>query len=491
MSILKILLTEIGYRKLNFAVSLLAVMMAAILFVAGPMLVEAYSRATETELGRLQGRVAESSQRLHEVEARREAELAELEDETRKVMRDMGFNLAILARNADTIQFLDTGQPSETMPQEFVDRLAEDSRLTMVTHLVATLTGRIEFSDDKFDNNDVLLVGYLPETPNSHKPAAQSLKPRNAFAAAMQAVRKPTEEQQGTAFARKTAKKKKPMGYAIEQGTVVLGHAVGRERGVGDTIELSGHTFRIARILPEKGTREDITIAMHLDDAQQLLDKPKLINEIKALECRCTEAALPAIRRQIGQILPEVQVFRDNSKADARAKQRAMVQQKHNLIVASHKEAVEERQRTLSETEDRREKIQALMTTLAYVVTPLVVLACAIWVGLLALANVRERRIEIGILRALGKGSVTVASLLLGKAVLLGLIGATLGFALGSALAHGLGVWVLGVGSGQFSIDYRLLLGALIGAPLLSAMASYLPTLSALSQDPAVVLRDQ
>ena len=460
MNTFKILWAEIGYRKLNFALSLFAVTVATLLFVAGPMLVKGYSQATETELSELQGRVAASSERLKDAEEKREAELAELADQTRCVMRDMGFNLAILDRNADTIQFLAAGLPSETIPQELVDRLAEDPGLTMVTHLVATLSGEIDFGENK-----VRLVGYLPETPQSHKPQ--------------------------TAFAKKMLAKKKPMGYEIAPGTVILGYTLGHGRKAGETIEVLGREFSIAQILPEKGSREDITIAVHLSEAQGLLKKPGLINEIKALECRCVESALPDIRRQINDILPQVHVIRDTSRADARATQRAMVHQKHNRIIASHEEALHERQRTLEETENRREKIQSLMTTLGYIVTPLVVLVCAIWVGLLSLANVRERRTEIGILRALGKGSGTIATLFLGKAVLLGMIGAVAGLALGLALARWLGIWALGVARGEFNVDSVLLLGALIGAPLLSALASYLPTLSALVQDPAVMLRDQ
>ena len=44
--------------------------------------------------------------------------------------------------------------------------------------------------------------------------------------------------------------------------------------------------------------------------------------------------------------------------------------------------------------------------------------------------------------------------------------------------------------SADFSVQYDLLLYALLGAPLLSAVASYLPTLAALMQDPAVVLME-
>ncbi len=83
-----------------------------------------------------------------------------------------------------------------------------------------------------------------------------------------------------------------------------------------------------------------------------------------------------------------------------------------------------------------------------------------------------------------------IAGLFLGKAVLLGLIGAVVGFLLGTWMAQFLGHSTLEVASGYFDPRLDILLYALIGAPLLSALASYLPTLLALIQDPAVVLRE-
>ena len=66
---------------------------------------------------------------------------------------------------------------------------------------------------------------------------------------------------------------------------------------------------------------------------------------------------------------------------------------------------------------------------------PLVLLVCAAWVGLLAMINVRERRQEIGILRALGYGSGRIGWLFLGKALGLGLVGAAIGFGIGTGAA--------------------------------------------------------
>lgn len=459
MSTFKLLLTEIRYRKVNFVLSLLAVTIAVALFVASPVLVDGYGRQTDAELARLEQGVRESEARVTASEEQLRAEMAQLTDDTRKAMLRMGFNLSIVHRDTDLIDFVSTGLPTVDMPQEYVEKLRKDQSLTMITHLVATLRSKITW-----EGHEVRLDGYLPEATQSHM------------------------------------RRKAPMGYDVEPGTVFLGYHLGKGRKVGQTIDVLGRSFRIARILDEQGSHEDSTITVHLSDAQALLDKtdPPVINQILALECRCAEADLPKIRAQLEGSLPETYVVRDQSKAVARARQRAMVQAKYEAVVERQRRDLAERQENLEATAARRAKMQANMETLAAVVTVLVVLVSAVWVGLLALANVRERITEIGVLRALGKSSARIASLFLGKAVLLGLAGAVLGFLLGTGIGyllgtettHWLGFKPLYAAADHFTFPHQMLLFALVGAPLLSALASYLPTLSALAQDPAVVLRD-
>ena len=464
MKTIRLLLAEIGYRKLNFTLSLFSVTVAVLLFVAGPMLVDGYQRETGRQVAEWQDRVVESEESVAQmetgmaaVETKTEEELALLEKQTKRLMRDMGFNLMIVHRDTNMNDFWAADFAALDMPQEYVERLAADQRLTMVTHLVATLQQRITWNDRK-----VLLVGYLPETTQSHM------------------------------------RRKAPMGYNIEPGTVLLGHELGVGHEAGETIDLLDTEFTIARILPEKGSKEDVTIAMHLGDAQSVLEKPQRINQILALGCHCTGSNLPDIREQLGEVLPDTRITEFRSIALARAEQRDLVVAKQTMILTGmgenlrhRQEILKQRKEILANMEDSRAKVQRLMETLADVITPLVVLASAVWVGLLALVNVRERRTEIGILRAIGKGSGMIASLLLGKAVLLGALGASIGLFLGVWTARGLGIYALNLAAGHFHVDSKVLLAALIGAPLLSAVASYLPTLSALTQDPAVVLRDQ
>lgn len=469
MSILRILLAEIAFRKLNFALSLSAVMVAVALFVTGPMLVEGYQEQTQQEVARWQelideseAGVAEIREGMQRVEESTTAQLAELKDTTRIVTKGLGFNLMIVHRDTNMADFWASDYAAVDMPEEYVDRLAGNYNLTLITHIVATLQEKIEW-----ENRKVLLVGYAPEATQSHM------------------------------------RKKAPMGYVVEPGTVFLGHELGVGRKVGETIEIpvrgseETKSFEIARILPEQGSKDDISLVVHLSDAQTLLNKPDRVNQIMALNCHCASAERGKIRTQLQEALPEARVTEFQTKFLARAEQRDAVAASSAQVLGEMEKNLEARQKIL---EDRkalaadmaksRAQLEKLLKTLSDVITPLVLVAAAVWVGLLALANVRERRTEIGVLRALGKGTSTIVTLFLGKAVLLGLAGGLIGFGLGTILGQVLGESAFGIRADLFVPRVDIFLYTLIGAPLLAALASYLPTLAAVVQDPAVVLRE-
>ncbi len=421
MQTIKLMLAEIGYRRLNFVLSLLAISIAVTLFVAGPVLVDGYSGQTRELIAATEKSTSEK--------------LDVLKDRTRRLMRDIGFNLMVVHRDTNMTDFWASDFAAADMPQEYLKRLVDDDRLAMVKHLVATLQAKIEWQGRK-----VLLVGYLPEATRSH------------------------------------ARKKAPMGYNIKPGTAMVGHELATGKKPGDMIEVLGHKFKIDRILPEQGSKEDITIALHLSDVQEVLKKPQRINQIMALGCRCAGAELPNIRTQLSQVLPETRITEFRTRALARAEQRDLVEGKQKQILA--------------ELAGSRAAVQDTLESLASVTTPIVLIACAVWVGLLTLSNVHQRRNEVGLMRALGKQSPQIAALFLAKSLLLGLLGAGIGFVLGSGLAQLLGTRVLEVDAEMFAVHYDVLLAAMVGAPLLAMAAAYLPTLVALRQDPAVALRE-
>jgi hypothetical protein len=296
------------------------------------------------------------------------------------------------------------------------------------------------------------------------------------------------------------AEQKAPMGLQIESGNVYLGAVAGEGHQVGEFVEILGKSFQVARILPPHGTaEEDIAICMHLRDAQEVLGKQGRITEIKALGCKCkTVNRVEEITEQLEAVLPEARVTELRSQAIARQDQRVAVEKHYAQTMADYKQnrsaiaqqEAEKRAEILASEREHRAQVASLLGGLNSVVTPLVVLVGAIWVGLLAWANVRERRTEIGLLRALGKGSVSIASLFLGKALLLGLASGLGGCLLGYFLARWLATGMLDVSLANFTPSAAISACTIAGTPLVAAMASYLPTLSALNQDPAIVLME-
>jgi len=121
---------------------------------------------------------------------------------------------------------------------------------------------------------------------------------------------------------------------------------------------------------------------------------------------------------------------------------------------------------------------------------PFVLVVCAAWVGILAMLNVRQRRSEIGILRALGYGSGKITSLFLGKAVLAGVLGAAAGFATGTGLALAYGPELFPITAGKIEPAYDVLGWLLAAAPAFAAVAGFIPAMVAVTQDPAVTLRE-
>ncbi|MCL5742823.1 MAG: FtsX-like permease family protein, partial [Acidobacteria bacterium] len=120
------------------------------------------------------------------------------------------------------------------------------------------------------------------------------------------------------------------------------------------------------------------------------------------------------------------------------------------------------------------------------ILAPLVLLASALWVGLVFYTNVRERRGEIGILRALGARAATILRLFLTKALLMGCAGGLAGYLLGTSIG------LAGPGGGGSSVlDLRIFLVVFCTAVVLSAGASWVPAYYAAQQEPAEVLREE
>ena len=258
-----------------------------------------------------------------------------------------------------------------------------------------------------------------------------------------------------------SGKKKSSMSFKIAPGTAYIGYELAKSLGLkkNQEIDILGEPFKIAKCLVETGSDDDIRIYTQLSDVQKLLNMEGEVNEIKALNCLClvgeNEDPLEILREQLALVLPDAKVIQNKTIAVARERQRQMMDKYFALIM------------------------------------PFIVIVFAILIGALAMMNVQERKQEIGVLRALGYGSTKIASLFLGKAIIIGLIGAAIGFFVGNGLALSFGPDIFKVTAKMIQPLYKLLIWSLVAAPLFAALAAFIPTMIAITQDPALTLREE
>lgn len=252
-------------------------------------------------------------------------------------------------------------------------------------------------------------------------------------------------------------RKKPSMVFQIAPGELYVGYQLAErfDLGKGDGVTLLDKEFVVAAALSESGTDDDIRVTMTLKDAQEILEVPGQINEIQALDCFCQHPdkdTLTVLREQLATVLPGAKVIKMQKIAMARENQRAMVEGFFAWTV------------------------------------PALIVACGVCIGMLFFLNTRDRRDEIGVLRALGNPSWRIAALFLGKAALLAVVAAGLGFALGTMVSLTIGPDLFKLTVKNLKPDYGLLIGALWMAPAFTIISSFVPAMLAVVEDPASTL---
>jgi len=421
MSFWRLLVREIVHRKTNFGLGALSAALAVACLIASRSILQRHDARTEQIISRME---AATRQRV-----------AQLEDDYRKITKNLGFNVLILPKEQDLGDLFSKDYAERFMPEEYVERLAR-SKIVTIQHLLPSLQQKLKWPEHE---RTVILMGVRGEVPIAH------------------------------------ASPKQPLLETVAPGTMVLGYELHRSLKLspGDRVRFMGREFTVARTHPERGTKDDITVWIHLGEAQELLGRKGQINGILALECVCAADSLSKVRAEIAAILPETQVIEFQTQALARAEAR--------------QRAAAEAQAALQHERDKRARLRQERENFAAVLVPVVMTIATVWIGLLAWVNVRDRRPEIGILRAIGVRGRTVLGLLLGRAALMGLAGAVAGFALG---------WAVGAAWGEepggapvvIPVPWSWLGMMVVGAPMVAMLAAWLPSLMAIQTDPADTL---
>ena len=408
---------EIAHRKINFLLSLLGSAVA----VGAALSVFVAVRVHDHETERL----------VTEMETTSAAKMAELEDGIRKSMKGLGFNLFLFPQDQDLSEVYSEGFATKTMPEDYVMKLA-NSDIVTVNHLLPSLTQKIEWPEYK---RTVILIGVRGEIPIMERP------------------------------------QKAPLLDPVSPGKVILGYELHHSLGLkeGDAVTFMGKEFFVEKTYAARGSRDDITVWMHLPEVQQLVGKPGLINAIQALECNCaTIDRLGEIRTELHAILPDTQIIEVGSTALARAESR-------NIAAMTAKTQLEAKKAERKALRAEREKLAAWLLPVATVVS-------LVWICLLTYINVRERYSEIGVLRAVGVKGRTILGVFLIRAIFAGFIGGVLGI-VAAALLNQSDYPLTGL------LSIREIFFALLLAPVLAALAAWLPAFAAAQQDPVDILR--
>ena len=366
-----------------------------------------------------------------------EAAGAQLEDAMRVITKGLGFNVIILPQDQDLNELHLEGSLSKTMPESLVDKLSQSDIVT-VNHLLPTVVKKMTWEEHDLP---ILVYGTRGEVPIMHRDP------------------------------------KKPLLDAVPRDQMIVGFEISQKLGLkeGDQTTLMGGNFTIIKTHEQRGNLDDSTVWVNLAQAQEMFGMQNLIHAIQALECHCAGDRITAIRKEIAGILPGTQVIERGPPALARAEARNT--------------AKETAEAALEREKASRAAVRAQRERMASVVIPVVLVASAMWIAFLAYGNVRERRSEVGVLRAIGYSSGKISGLFLGKFLIVAMAGAVIGYVLGSFIGVTLGEDQVDIGLIQNQFVPTDLVIACGLALFLSTVGSWIPSMMAVKLDPAEILQ--
>lgn len=236
-------------------------------------------------------------------------------------------------------------------------------------------------------------------------------------------------------------------------GDLLAGSRAATKLGLkpGDSVALSGGTFRVAGTLASTGTQEDDLLYISLPKAQALWNRPGEVSLIE-VSAFCSTCPIEDINAQIASAIPIARV-------------------------SALLKAVEGRRLLI----DQFRLFSALLSGLMILVGCLIVLSST-------LAGVRDRRGEIGIFRAIGYRRKHIFSIILIENLALAAVGGLAGVALAGLAAGPLARAVAGVTHAILpgAANLGLALATAVGVVL---VASLYPAWQASRLNPTLAMR--
>jgi putative ABC transport system permease protein len=254
---------------------------------------------------------------------------------------------------------------------------------------------------------------------------------------------------------------------------VLAGITLARDHGisVGDEIEIQGKKLHVSGIL-NTGGAEDQAIVAPLHIVQQILGVPGKVR-------RVVVSAMTKPEDAFGR--------RDPSKMTPADRDRWYCSPYANSIAFQIAEVLPNvRVEQIRQVEQTQGKVLSSISGMMLLLTLAALLAAALAVSAAMAATILERRTEVGLMKSLGAGNGTVASLFLTEAGCLAVAGGLIGFFAGAVLAHRIGQTVF---HSPIEVQPVVLALIIVAALVVTFAGSTGAVRKAMRFDPAVVLR--
>ncbi|MFZ3343142.1 MAG: ABC transporter permease [Terriglobales bacterium] len=257
--------------------------------------------------------------------------------------------------------------------------------------------------------------------------------------------------------------------------SVLIGERLAAKLGKhpGDSIEVDGREMSVSGIL-STGSIEDGQIVAPLAVAQQILGKPGAVRRVYVSALTKPQDALSG--RDPKTMTPEVY---DRWYCSPYVE--SIAYQLHEAIPHSHVEPIRQVAQNEGTVLSRIEGLMLLVTLAA-------LFASALAVSAAMATTIFERRVEVGLMKALGAGNLIIAVIFFAESMLLALIGGVAGFAGGALLARQIGESIF---SSKISIQPVLFPIILAIAVLVTFAGSAAAIRRAVKFDPVFALRGE
>lgn len=371
---------------------------------------------------------------IHALQERAHERMAALENEARIFAKSLGFNIFVYNSRQDLGKFHSTDTSDHFLTMQQANKLAE-SDFEFLNHLLPILREKYEWKE----YSKSVIIGGI----------------------------------QGEIYIKQQWQE--PMEIELLTREVHLGYSISSELSIrtGDSVQIGGNSFKVTHVRQRLGTKDDITIFMNLGDAQHLLNRPGLISGILALSCNCAAGEIDPIINGVREIIPGSDVVEFTIRAQARAQARKVI--------------AETAANELKDIQSSRGKIRKTLSSLSLLLSGIMTIVSVFLLLFLYGSNVRERRSEVAILKALGVSEASIHSLFMAKALILAFAGSIIGCATGVATALALSDHPEAM---PFSNLVILTTSIVLAACFLSLLACWWPTKYAASRDPGLVLNE-